>query len=433
MSSALAEAAAPSTDRYAQLEAFLGNTYGLSLASYSEVLVRMLLARLPADIRTADLGGLARVVAAFSIGETMFMRHPEQFSALRRILPTLPAAREGRALRVWSAGCASGEEAYSLAAALWATADSPFEVIGSDMNAESIERAREGRYRLWSLRGVDSAAVEGWLRIDALSAEVLEHLRPFVRFDVLNLMQDPYPRDLDVVFCRNVFLYFREEAARSVLTRIGESLRPGGVLFLGYSDHRPDGMARWRHETAEGVSYLRRTDHEALGAAARPSQSGPRTEAAHASRVLPEPPAPAPVRLPALEETLALARGLGSQRAFDDSLGVLAELSAQEPLEVEPYVLTAMIAEEAGSTEAGLRAARRVCFLRPEEPIGHYLLASCLARAEQGRLAARRFRLALETLEDRPDLGSPIPYGEGLTGHQLRRLIDVRLSAGERC
>src|SRR5690606_13807943 len=100
-----------------------------------------------------------------------------------------------------------------------------------DLNPDAIERARLGEYRPWSLRGVESSATEGWLEPSPCGVRVAQWLRQLVRFEVANLCLDDFPTDLDIIFCRNVLLYFRPDAAQRVLARFAESLRPGGVLF----------------------------------------------------------------------------------------------------------------------------------------------------------------------------------------------------------
>lgn len=415
-----ADGARPRRDeaaRRAQLAALLAERFGIELESYSPRLVELLLDRLPADLGRSDPTTLETVLAACSIGETTFLRHPEHFELLAALVGELRP--QGRPLRVWSAGCASGEEAWSAAAVLRRAGIAELEVLGSDVNPCAIARARDARYRLWSLRGLSRDLLPAWLRVHDLEVEVDPSLREFVRFDVRNLARDDFPTELDVVLCRNVLLYFRPEAAARVYARLAGCVRPQGLLLTGYVDPAPEHPA-WRAEERDGVRFYRRA----------------RAEAAASTRARPRPlrAADAPSNgpgTPAIEPLLALARGLAAQRAFDAALAALEEAALAAPLAVEPHALAALVADEAGRTDLALAAARRAAFLAPEEPVLEFLVAVCRLRSGARGLGRQGLIRAQARLESFADPAAPLPYGEGLTGAQLRRMIDVQLTCGD--
>lgn len=405
-------------ERYRRLADLLHEQFGMSIENFPQSLARMLLDRLPQTISDGDPAVLRRIVSACSIGETMFMRHAEHFAALRHIAPALPSARAGRKLAVWSAGCATGEEAYSLAAVLGSSLVNEVDVLGTDMNPDSIARAQRAQYGLWSLRGVDIAAHASWLHTEGLRVDVETRTRQLTRFAVLNLVKEPYPDGLDVIFCRNVLLYFSESAAQKVLERLAASLQPGGILFLGYTDAQPRISAGLVACAWQGVRYFQRP-------LSHPERGVPVRE--------PEPPLPAPALAPeagssrlSFEAALGFAIGLAGQGQVDDALAAVRELCARFPLEVEPNVLGTLIAQEAGKLDVALDFARRAGFLTPHEPMPHYLLAACLEQAGEKRLAGQRFSMALMSLAG-TDLGKAIAHGGGLTGFQLRRMIELGL------
>lgn len=176
----------------------------------------------------------AALVAAVTVGETYFFRQREHFDLLAQ-LPSLSRPQ----LRVWSAGCSSGEEAYSLAAALRALTklEAPqLTVWGTDVNAASLAVARSAHYGRWSWRETDSTSASPH------EARVLDPLnRACVQFATHNLLERPLfdggegPR-FDLVFCRNVLVYFSAPAAARALAAILEALQPGGWLVLGNTD-----------------------------------------------------------------------------------------------------------------------------------------------------------------------------------------------------
>ena len=127
-----------------------------------------------------------------------------------------------------------------------------------------------------------------------------------------------------------------------------------------------------------------------------------------------------------LNQRLGIARGLCAQGSRDEALEYLRALANDFPLEIEPYVLTAMVADEAGLREVALTAARRAYFLAPETPIAPFLLAMCLDQIGQRATAEARYQEARKALESVKDPLAPLAYAEGMTAYQLRRTIDAR-------
>jgi chemotaxis protein methyltransferase CheR len=173
--------------------------------------------------------------------ETYFFREGQHFEFLARQM--LPSVRMGQHFRVWSAACSSGEEAYSIAMVLMQHLGDghPWEVFASDIGAEVLKRAREGVYateriqqlpesylRRYCLRGVGRR--EGTLRI-------AESVRNRVRFERINLNEAlPAVGQFDVIFLRNVLIYFNQETKQQVVERLAHQLVPGGRLFIGHSE-----------------------------------------------------------------------------------------------------------------------------------------------------------------------------------------------------
>lgn len=180
--------------------------------------------------------------------ESGFFRHPPSFEALvRRVVPELAAerARQGiPALTAWSAGCAAGQEAWSLAMAMRAALDGAglggwqLKVCGSDLSERALARARAGRYPPARLRTLPDSYRRRWLEPlagDPQGAwQVKDELRRSVSFARLNLARpEEYRVGLqDVIFCQNVLIYFRPERRRRVVADLAGRLRPGGYLFL---------------------------------------------------------------------------------------------------------------------------------------------------------------------------------------------------------
>jgi chemotaxis protein methyltransferase CheR len=190
-------------------------------------------------------GEIMALAQELTVGETYFFRNNEQFRALAEVvLPQrMRVHRAPRVLRLLSAGCASGEEAYSMAIVVRETVVDPsWEVVirAVDLNPIVLERATRARYSSWSLRETPPDFLRKWFRTDGRESILEDSVRAAVRFDNANLASDDpelwQPAAYDAIFCRNVLMYFAPEQMRAAIARIAQSLAPGGFLFLGHAE-----------------------------------------------------------------------------------------------------------------------------------------------------------------------------------------------------
>jgi chemotaxis protein methyltransferase CheR len=196
---------------------------GMELAAF----LQKLLAR--------DATAVEQFIEYAVIGETYFFRHPEHLRELARVA----TLKEEGLFRAWSAGCATGEEAYSIAMTLLA-AGLPVErirVTASDISARSLQRARAATYGPWSVRRIEPSMERRFLTPQGDLVMVNSQARRPVEFQRHNLVLDPAPvSDQDAVFCRNVLIYFSDATTRRVVLLLHEALAPGGYLFLGHAE-----------------------------------------------------------------------------------------------------------------------------------------------------------------------------------------------------
>lgn len=249
--------AALSPRDFARLSAFIERHFGIRMPPEKRTLLEGRLAR---RVRAFGSGGFSRycdevlggaapdelvqMVDAVTTNKTDFFREPEHFEVLRRdVLPAL-AARHGagtrRPLRLWSAGCSTGEEPYTLAMLLseWGV---PFDVLATDLSTRVLRQAHAALYRDALTRPIPLPLRRRHLlrsAADRTVVRVRRALRERVRFTRLNLLDDDYAVSpaVDVIFCRNVFIYFERATQRQVLLRFARHLVPGGHLFLGHSE-----------------------------------------------------------------------------------------------------------------------------------------------------------------------------------------------------
>ncbi|MGH2687279.1 MAG: CheR family methyltransferase, partial [Actinomycetota bacterium] len=240
---------------------------------------------------------LESFIAALVVGETHFFRAPQQFEALEsRILPdVIDRCRSGRRLRLWSAGCASGEEAYSLAIVLRRMLPDLLEwdvtILGTDISRAALRKASEGAYGPWSFRGV-SGIYDGLFLRRGDEVEVRPEVRAMVEFRYLNLVDDVYPsastgtQSMDLILCRNVLMYLAPESAGGVVARLHDALAEGGWLVVGYSDPLPEVSDQFGPCTLPAAAAYRKALVQPGSHAAEPAAERPPGEEARSRQPL---------------------------------------------------------------------------------------------------------------------------------------------------
>lgn len=189
---------------------------------------------------------LAVLVDNLTTNETYFFRESAQLTAFsEEILPELRAKTDGRkTLRIWSAGCSTGEEPYTIAMLMIESGDWwrdwQVEILGSDINQRVLHTARRGVYKKGSLRSTPPERLKRFfVEEENGDYRIIDPVREHVSFSYVNLL-DPYKtsliRDLDIIFCRNVIIYFDREAKKKVIETFYDKLREGGYLLLGHSE-----------------------------------------------------------------------------------------------------------------------------------------------------------------------------------------------------
>jgi chemotaxis protein methyltransferase CheR len=237
-----------------------------------------------------ELGAIAQEL---TVGETYFFRNAEQFRALVEVaLPDrIRAQRSARRLRILSAGCASGEEAYSIAIAARELLPDPawdIAIRAVDVNPAALERARRAVYTAWALRETPTEPQRRYFRTTGRETRLDDAVRGSVVFEHRNLAAGDaelwVPASYDVIFCRNVIMYFALDQQRALVERIADALAPGGYLFLGHAETLRGLSQRFHLCHSHNTFYYQRRDHDE-----------PELEAAH----------PGPVRMMPLAVPLA--------------------------------------------------------------------------------------------------------------------------------
>lgn len=463
---------------FARVRDLLGRAAGLvfddsrrdSLAySLGERLVACGLASVDAYLSRLDGDGdeLQALLNAVTIQETHFFRNPPQFRALRQhVLPQLirRAAAGSRQLRVWSAGCSTGEEPYSVAMLLRellpSTEGWDVKVLATDVSTRALDVARAGRYTRRALLAAPKDDVARWFVQVGDEYVVRPEVRELVEFRHHNLVTEPvpFPADerIDLLLCRNVTIYFSRDTTRRLMTSFHDALADGGYLFLGHSETLwqvndafrlvtlGDAFVYRREMPGEDRRAIlpdRRTGDDGLPESgerrlAKADRRGSTWETLTKPRALPfprparspvvaAPPPPEPVVDPVEEVRVALRDG-----RYADAAALARAVSVAEPLRSDAYYLHGLALANQGRDGDALVELRKAVYVDPLAGFAHFLLAGVLARLGDATGAARAYRAAAETLGRTADDHLATELG----GRSIGELVDLcwQLAGGRR-
>jgi chemotaxis protein methyltransferase CheR len=397
------------------------------------------------------------LVSHLTIGETYFWREPQAFDALEgAILPELIRSRRGvdRRLRIWCAGCSTGEEAYSIAIALRRTLpeidDWNVSILATDINPRTLRKAEAGLYGEWSFRNAPPWLTERFFRQKKdETREVLPEIRKMVSFSYLNLAEDAYPSSLndtsamDLIFCRNVLMYFKPERARRIVEGLGRSLVEGGWLMTGACEHSQLLFSGFAPIQFPGAIVYRksaippRSMEPPLRGEARvqetPARRLPEPRAAIAKhRAAPKPlieatpPAisspPSPASSPAIRE-------LADQGRLSEALALCVTAIADKKLDPRLRYLKATILQELNRGDEAIASLKQAIYLDPDYLLAHFTLGNLALRSGDARTGRRCFKNTLSLLAARDD-GDILPESEGLTAGRFREIISATMRIG---
>ncbi len=180
---------------------------------------------------------LDMLVDYLTINVSEFFRNAEQWKTLReKVIPSLIVLPADNGARIWSAGCSTGQEAYSAAITFAEAWKKQVFILGTDIDEPSLKKAREGRYSGNDVKNVPDRLLRKYFWKDAGLYVVNDQLKKMVSFEKHNLLGSDYPANMDLILCRNVLIYFTDEGQEHVISGLASSLRPGGVLFMGATE-----------------------------------------------------------------------------------------------------------------------------------------------------------------------------------------------------
>lgn len=373
-----------------------------------------------------DESTLAEIVEAVTVNESYFFRDARQMELLRtHVLPAVGRGRDAGAVSVWCAGCASGEEAYTVAMlALEQRPQIPVRVLGTDLSADAIEAGRAARYGDWALRGVDLTRRRAWFVEDHGVFRPRDDVRRSVRLEVANLLDGP-PGRFDLVVCRNLLMYLSQRGLAQAAEVLADAVVPDGWLLLGASDP-PLPVAHLVQElTPYGLVYRHRRRQPAPPPpSSSPSASVTPTEPAEPASAEPtEPVAARPVRAspPAPGDpatSAARARRLADEGRGVEAIAAAADALRHQPYDPELHLLLAALHLQEGDGEAALDAARRASYLDPSLAVAPLVQGHALRQLGDPVGAGREFRRAERMFAEMPS-DEAVTGGDGSSAGYL--------------
>ncbi|HQT95952.1 MAG TPA: CheR family methyltransferase [Thermoanaerobaculaceae bacterium] len=355
-------------------------------------------------------GEWSRLLPHVTVKESYLFRHPQHFAALATtILPRLATARVARrSLAVWSAGCARGEEPATLAIALAECRELvgwDWRILATDVDEEALAAAGAATFGERAVADVPADLRARHLLRHGESYELAPALARRIEYRALNLVREPLalsPALFDLVFLRNVLIYFRPEVQRRVAAAVAGALAPDGYLFLGPAE------TLW--QVASGLDAVDLGDcfcyrHAGAAAAAAPhrrpdAQRRPERPVAAATALRPTVHAPRTVVLEArgTQERLALAARHAAADRFDDAVELVDQALLADPSDAGVHALEGFLHDISGRSQMAVASYRAALFLDAGLFQVRLLLADALRRLGHEQRAALEYREVLAAL-----------------------------------
>lgn len=437
-----------------------------------------------------------------TVGETYFFREQRSFALFEDyILPELIRSRQGaeRHLRIWSAGCCTGEEPYSIAMMLDRVLPAPRQwrvtILGTDVNPRFLQKAAEGVFGEWSFRNAPPWLKERYFApVGTSRFAILPRIKEMVTFTYLNLAEDTYPsltnntNAMDLIFCRNVLMYFAADHVRTVIHNLHRSLVDGGWLSVSPTETSTQLFSPFMPIHFDGAIFYRKESKPspALASPSREKRTAvARNEDTHVPPASIQPalssiPTPPPQVLPQqskgeliappteasqptgsqsspYQEALALcahgnyleaARKLKAEPELQEATATRAALFARiyanlgdlsearrwaekaidvDKLDAGLHYLHAMILQEQGVMEETGASLKRALYLDPDFVLAYFALGNLALRHQRAKEAAKQFTTALSLLQRYRD-DEVLPLSDGLAAGRLRAMIQSTMS-----
>jgi chemotaxis protein methyltransferase CheR len=432
---------------------------------------------------------LNQMITCLTIGETYFFRISPHFKILQEVLiPEIISRKRGeRQIRIWSAGCSTGEEPYSLAILLAELLPDLTQwdilILATDINRESLEKAQQGIYGRWSFREVPMEVIKkNFLHRDE-SYLIKKKFKDMVTFKPLNLMDNTYPslltltNEMDLILCRNVTIYFTPETTKKVVDKFYHSLGEGGYLLVGPAEYSaevyrtfttrifPEVIVYQKKKLRDHSPLLKGTPHY-LVPSIRVRQGDSKSTQGTSSPLTHSEPSPPENKVPrelgkqeteifreaiqcleteaynhAIEKFMEvlklnphnarayffLARISAQQNNRADAIHCLTKSITCDPLLTEAYHLLALLKLEEGNSDEAINLFKKSTYIDPRFVLGYYYLGTIYKKQGKKEFCKKMFSNVRELLLNR-NLNDKIVEGEDISVGQILATVETELT-----
>ncbi len=430
----------------------------------------------PSDRRALE------ILASFlTVGETYFYREGKSLKALTdRVFPELVRVHAKRdhamrdhamrtnergdnTIRIWSAGCCTGEEPYTIAmmvSACPAFAGWDVKIMATDINREFLEKAKVGVYSDWSFRGVDRSIKDKYFtKVGKAKYEILPAIKRMVDFSYLNLVEDPYPALLepgdaaDLVICRNVLMYFTPEYAQNVIRKFSQALRPDGWLLVSPVEVPLVDAALFSRVSQAGAVLNRKTCEKKqvpIQAVKQPSPPPPRLTASLVKSIEPVVTLRRAQDLygkadyqgaismlgilaqrtdAGISEFLLLSRSYANRGMLSEAENWSLRAIGSDRASPESQYLLALIRIEQHQVDEAIKGLRKAICLKPDFAAAHFILANLYRNKKNYEKSGHYLRNAMLALRALGPDGA-LPESEGMKAADIVELIATSRADG---
>jgi chemotaxis protein methyltransferase CheR len=402
---------------------------------------------------------LDNLIVRLTVGETHFFRHRELFDGLRdAALPEiLNRNRESKRLRIWSAGCSTGAEAYSLSILLrrempFSLDDWDVSIVGTDINRPFLSQASTGQYEEWAFRGTTLQFRRECFEevVSGKTWRIAPKFQQGVTFQYHNLVRHPFPSlannliAFDIILCRNVLIYFAPDVAERTILQLSQCLVPGGWLAVGHAENGGHYFDEFDTVNLQGATLHRKPMSARRPSAekcAQPSLSRPSVllgnsaldsvAALSSARKSPRcqgytVKSRCKPQVPSTDLAIDRIRSLSDRGDMNGALALCRIHTTKEPLNPVLHFYSGLLLDQVARYSAAAEALGRAVYLDREFVLAHYYLGLVRQKLSDAPGAVKSFRNVTHLLEGL-DQTVALPNSDGLSASDLSQLTSFHL------
>jgi len=363
---------------------------------------------------------LTELTKLITIAETGFFRHPEQFEAFKNhLLPKLIEKNKEsgeKTLKIWSAGCSSGEEPYSIAMILATLKndlkDFSIKIYATDINQDLLKKAKKGIYSAKSISHLPKQYQKYFIR-KGESCLIKEEIKNMVEFFELNLVKEPFPlyllNELDVIFCRNVFIYFREKSVKRVLRIFYLCLKNDGYLILAPTESLIINSKTFVSEKVGEVFFYRKAKPKlevlpqilSLPTPAFEKKTGDKKKSSKITlkeKIVPLQP-------DNFKLALKGARAYADAGLYKRTIEICHQILHHHPTLPEAYLILGIAYYETGKVEKAIANFKKAIYLAPDFALAHFYLGNIYWHMNKMPEAIKAYKNVITSLQKTPYYG----------------------------